>query len=92
MRAVSKNKLGLVVGSFFGLWHLSWSFLVALGFAQILVNFLFRLHFIQPPYTVTPFRFGVAVTLIVITFTVGYLVGWLLGASWNLLHPADQYD
>ena len=84
---ISKHKLGLVVGYFLGLWHLTWSLLVALGLAQPLINWVFRLHFIQPPYTVTPFRLSLAIVLIAITTTLGYIVGWVLGAIWNRLHP-----
>lgn len=85
---ISKNKLGLVVGAFFGLWHLIWSTLVALGFAQQLINWVFRLHFIQPPYTLTPFKLSVAIALIVITSLLGYVIGWVLGTIWNWLHAA----
>lgn len=85
---ISKHKLGLVVGSFLGLWHMAWSSLVALGLAQPLMNWIFRLHFIQPPYTVTPFRLSLAVALIVITAVLGYIFGWLLAAIWNRLHAA----
>ena len=83
---ISKNKLGLVVGSFFGLWHLVWSTLVALGLAQQLIDWVFRLHFIQPPYAVTPFKLSVAVALLVITSTLGYMIGWILATIWNWLH------
>ena len=83
---ISKTKLGIVVGSFLGLWHLAWSLLVAIGLAQLLLDWVFRLHFIQPPYTVTPFKPLLAVALIVITSLLGYIIGWVLGAIWNWLH------
>lgn len=67
---------------------MAWSSLVALGLAQPLMNWIFRLHFIQPPYTVTPFRLSLAVALIVITAVLGYIFGWLLAAIWNRLHAA----
>lgn len=84
---MNKNKLGLVVGSFLGIWHLSWALLVAVGLAQWLIDWVFRLHFIQPPYTITEFRPALAVGLIVVTSTLGYVIGWVLGAIWNWLHP-----
>lgn len=86
---VSKNKLGIVVGGFVGLCHLGWSLLVAVGVAQALTNFVFRLHFIQPPYVIAPFRTDLAVALIVITAIVGYVMGWVLAAIWNWLRPAS---
>ena len=82
---VNRHKLGLLLGTFLGLWHFAWSWLVLSGMAQSLVNWLFRLHFIQPPYTISPFNLGVAVALIVITSVTGYLSGWVLGAIWNWL-------
>lgn len=85
---LSKNKLGLVVGSFFGLCHLAWSVLVAIGSAQWLTDWIFRLHFIQPPYTIMPFRVGLAIGLIALTSIVGYVSGYLFGAIWNWLRPS----
>ena len=82
---ISRHKLALVVGSFLGLWHLAWSTLVALGYAQQLIDFAFRIHFIQPPYILMPFKLSVALVLVVITFVLGYLFGLILATIWNWL-------
>lgn len=82
---ISKHKLGLAFGAFLGTWHFVWVGLVLSGIAQSLMNWIFRLHFIEPPYTILPFSFGIAVTLIVVTSITGYLSGWILGAIWNWL-------
>ena len=87
---VSKHKAGLALGLILGLWHSTWSLLVAVGFAQFLIDWIFRLHFIQPPYTIAAFRFGLAITLIAVTTGIGYVFGWLLAAVWNSLQPADK--
>lgn len=86
---ISKNKMGIVVGSLLGLWHLTWSLLVASGLAQSVIDWVFRLHFIKPLYTITPFRLPLAIALIVITSVLGYIIGWVLGAIWNWLHTND---
>lgn len=83
---ISKYKLGLVIGSAFGLWHFVWAILVASGFAQSLMDWIFKLHFIQPLYVVTPFKPLLALTLIVVTSVLGYLSGWIAAAIWNWLH------
>ena len=83
---LNKNRLGLVVGSFLGIWHLAWALLVAMGIAQWLMDCVFRLHFIQPPYTITQFKPVLAVVLIAVTSTLGYFIGWVLAAIWNWLH------
>jgi len=82
---INKHKLGLVFGTFLGTWHFVWAWLVLSGFAQSLMNWIFRLHFIEPPYTILPFNFGAAVALILVTSITGYLSGWVLGALWNWL-------
>jgi hypothetical protein len=82
---VSKNKTGLALGLILGLWHLMWSVLVAVGLAQVFVDWIFHLHFIQPPYRITAFRFGLAAVLIAVTTVTGYVSGWVLAAIWNLL-------
>lgn len=87
---LSKHKAGLALGSILGLWHLIWSLLVGVGLAQVLIDWIFRLHFIQPPYTIAPFSLGLAIALIAVTSALGYVFGWLLAAIWNSLHSAAQ--
>lgn len=82
---VNKHKLGLLFGTFLGVWHFAWACLVLGGMAQWLLDWVFRLHFIHPPYTILPFNLGVAVALILVTSITGYLSGWVLGAIWNWL-------
>ena len=65
------NQVGLVLGGFVGLLHLVWSVLVALNWAQPLVNFIFRLHMIEPAHAVLPFSFGSAIGLVILTAVVG---------------------
>ena len=82
---INRHKLGLLFGSFLGLCHFVWALLVLSGMAQTLTDWIFRLHFIQPPYTILPFNLGAAVGLILVTSVTGYLSGWVLGATWNWL-------
>ena len=89
---INRHKLGLALGTFLGVWHFIWASLVLTGMAQSLMNWIFRLHFIQPPYTILPFNFGVAGALIVVTSITGYLTGWALGAVWNWLCADSAID
>lgn len=81
--SVRPHRTGLVFGSLLGVAHLTWSLLVALNVAQPLINFVFRLHMIQPPYVVMPFSLGLALGLIAMTFVIGYLMGYILALIWN---------
>lgn len=83
---MSKNRLGLIVGSFLALWHLLWSVLVVTGAAQFLLNWVFKLHFLNNPFTVGQFSIQLAALLIVATFVVGYIFGWVLALLWNSMH------
>ena len=82
---INRNKLGLLFGVFSGACHLVWSLLVLMGLAQPLMDWIFRIHFIQPPYAIQPFNFGYAIALILFTTVVGYVSGWMLAALWNWL-------
>ena len=57
--------------------------LVALGIAQALLNFILKIHMISMPMTVGPFSLTKAIALIIVTFVVGYIFGWLVAFFWN---------
>jgi hypothetical protein len=79
-------KVALVFAILFGGWHLLWSVLVAAGWAQPLINFIFWIHFIRPVYVIDRFSVGIALLLIAVTAAIGYAIGWSLAVLWNKLH------
>ncbi len=81
-------KTGLVLGLVFGGWHLCWSILVALGWAQPVIDFVFWIHFIKPVYVVEPFELVRAAILIVVTAGIGFVIGSAFALVWNALHRA----
>lgn len=82
MKLVS-HKVGLVVGAFFGIVHAAWAALVAFGFAQPLMNWIYSVHFLNNPFLVEPFDIGAAVTLVIAAFIIGYIFGRVFAAIWN---------
>ena len=79
-------RVGFVFGLFLAVAHTGWAFLVAAGWAQKFVDFVFWLHFIQPPYQIEAFDFARACILVAVTFIVGFVSGTLVGVLWNALH------
>jgi hypothetical protein len=86
MGTVNPNKAGLVLAALLGGWHFLWAVLVAAGWAQAVLNFVFWMHFIKPPYTVGPFSAGIALILILVTSVIGFAAGYILGVLWNAIH------
>ncbi len=80
------NKIGIVFAALIGGWHVCWSLLVALGWAQPIIDFIFWAHMIRPIYVVKAFDLVAALTLILITAVIGYLFGFLGALIWNKLH------
>lgn len=66
--------------------HLGWSFLVAVGWAQQLLDFLYRLNFVKPVDEVLPFNAGTALMLVFVTSAIGFATGWALAVTWNRLN------
>ena len=83
---LSPKKTGLALGAFFGLWHLAWSLLIAIGFAEALLNFIYRLHSLNNPYQVGSFSLTRSVALIVVTSLVGFVFGFFFSKVWNAVH------
>ena len=82
------RKTGLVVGFILGGWHLGWSILVALKWAQPVADFVFWMHFIKPIYVIEPFEIARAAILLVATAGIGFVVGSVFALIWNALHKA----
>jgi hypothetical protein len=80
------NKVGLVIGALLGGWHLFWSLLVAVGWAQPFLDFIFWAHMIRSVYVVKAFEPIAALTLIVITSMIGYVFGCVGAVLWNRMH------
>jgi hypothetical protein len=80
------NKVGLVSGALIGAWHLLWSLLILLHWAQPIIDFIFWAHMIKPVYVIKPFDPIAAVALLVITAGIGYVFGFLGAIIWNRLH------
>jgi hypothetical protein len=83
---ISAHKVGLVVGFVISGLHVLWTILVAVGLAQMLVDFVLWAHMVHLSVVIGPFDVGTALTLIVVTFIVGYAVGRLVGTVWNRVH------
>jgi MFS superfamily sulfate permease-like transporter len=86
MSTVNPFRIGLVLGAVIGLWHLSWSVLVAFGLAQPFIDFIFWMHFIKPVYVIQAFDPITAAILVVVTAVMGFVIGAIFGVLWNWLH------
>jgi len=75
--------VGLYTGLLIGSFHLLWSLLVFLGLAQWGMDFILGLHFLSNPYRVLPFNFVTAISLLIITALVGFVVGYISTLVWN---------
>ncbi len=83
---LNPSKVALTLGVLFSGGHLVWSILVALGLAQGLLDFIFSIHMLSNPYQVIGFDIMKAGTLVVITFVVGYGVGYIFANVWNKVY------
>jgi thiamine transporter ThiT len=84
MTILNPQKVGLALGSLVGLLHFLWSVLIALGVGQALVDWIYEVHMIEvSTVNVLPFSLSSAVVLVVVTFVIGNVVGYLFASIWN---------
>jgi hypothetical protein len=88
MQRLSPTKTALAVGVFLGVWHVIWSLLVALNWAQAIYDFILWAHMIHLQLTIGPFDLAAAIMLVVVTFLVGCAFGYIFALIWNWLHRA----
>lgn len=84
MNRVRPHSIGYAFALFLGVVHAAWAVLIFAGWAQPLLNWVFQLHMITPPYQITAFSFATAVELVVFTTVFGFVMGWFAGMVWNL--------
>lgn len=77
-------RTGLTFGAFMALFHAAWAALVAVHWAQPLLDFIFRLHFIAPPYRVEAFDLATAAGLVGVTFALGAIGAGAFATVWNI--------
>ena len=72
-------------GAFLGAVHAAWAAAVAAGWGQPLIDWIFRLHFIDPPYRILPFDLTTAAILVGLTFAIGAALGLAFATVWNAI-------
>ena len=72
---MSLLKTSLIGGVSLSSLHFCWAFIVASGWAQPLLDFVFKLHMLNSPFQVQPFSPILAIGLIGITFLFGCFYG-----------------
>ena len=87
MRRINPHSLGCVFGIVLAACHALWSFFIWIGVAQTLMDLIFRLHMITPPYRIAAFNLTTAATLVLLTGSIGYVMGFFVGVTWNRLGP-----
>lgn len=83
---INENKFGLVLGSFAGIWHIVWSILVFIGWAQPLINFSLWAHMISLQPVIGPFDISSAVSVVVFAAVIAYITGYIFAKLWNAIH------
>lgn len=81
----------MVVGaSLLSSLHFAWLVLVYIEMAQVVMDFIFKIHMLNSPLQVQPFEWSYAFLLIAITFSVGAIYGWLYSVIQKLVNQRES--
>ena len=83
-------RFGLIFALFMAACHTVWAALVAVGWAQPVIDFLFWIHFIQPPYTIAPFAIWIAIVLVTVVSAIGFAIGYVFAFIWDRIGRMDH--
>ncbi len=86
MKAINPFKAGLALGALVAAMHAMWALVIALGWAQSILDFIFWMHFLRPVFFIMPFDIVTALILVAVTGVAGFIMGLLFGMFWNRLH------
>lgn len=87
MDRINPRRAGFIGAILLCGWHAFWSVLVASGVGQQLLDFLFSIQFMRPAFVLESFSWARATSLLLVTTTIGYFVGWTFAIVWNAAHP-----
>ncbi|MDD2657408.1 MAG: hypothetical protein PHD04_01950 [Candidatus Pacebacteria bacterium] len=87
---MSPSKTALTFAFLISGFHVAWSLLILVGWAQALIDFIFWAHMLSLPIVVKAFDATAFVTLIVVTAVIGWIFGYAMARIWNRLHRAAQ--
>jgi len=85
MNRICPRSVGFAFAAFLGACHAFWAFLVWAGAAQRILDFVFRVHMIEPPFHVMAYDGFATIGLVLLETGVGYVSGWFMGVVWNAL-------
>jgi hypothetical protein len=84
---INPLKVGFAFGFLLAVWHACWALLVAMGWAQPVLDFILWAHFLKLTVQVQPFDTHQASLLVGATAILGFLMGVIIALAWNALHP-----
>ena len=88
MRNLTKLlNISLIGGLCLSSLHFCWALLVAFGWAQPLMDIVFKLHMLNSPFQVQPFEITYALLLIFVSFIIGAFYGVLFYILKNKIIP-----
>ena len=77
-----KTKKPLIFALYGGIclsiFHIFWLLLISFGFAQPLMDFVFKIHMLNSPFVIQPFNYLYALILVIFTFIMGGFFGLLI--------------
>lgn len=80
---LSKTRCGLMFGVLMAACHLGWLVLVITGIAKIVLDWVLEMHLLTLTYSILDFNYLSALILLIMTFVVGYVFGFVFAAILN---------